>query len=357
MTIIDRYIFKSIFQTTLIVLFVFIAFSGFIDFVSQTDDIGTGNYGVTEAIQYTILKLPSSIFKLLSIIVLIGSLLGLGNLSKNNELLILLSSGMTMRRLGFSVLISGFILCFLSTLVGEYFSPPMERLADQLRTKSKYNYTSLGNGQGIWLKEQNKIININLLNENQSFGNVTIFELNDSSELKRISRATSSTIDDYNQWILSNLQETIFDESGLSTEFLRYKIDKTQLDRDLISLTVVTSEDLNILELYKFIKYLVQNSLDAKIYQTTFHSRIASLLVIPFICLLALPLSLGMSRNRGIGYRVIIGMLIGIAYFMLQNTLIESAQIYKVQPILLGWIPFFILLLCTASAFRLVQWK
>ena len=86
MTIIDRYIFKSIFQTTLIVLFVFIAFSGFIDFVSQTDDIGTGNYGVTEAIQYTILKLPSSIFKLLSIIVLIGSLLGLGNLSKNNEL-------------------------------------------------------------------------------------------------------------------------------------------------------------------------------------------------------------------------------------------------------------------------------
>ncbi|MBT3992852.1 MAG: LptF/LptG family permease, partial [Gammaproteobacteria bacterium] len=121
MTIIDRYIFKSIFQTTLIVLFVFIAFSGFIDFVSQTDDIGTGNYGVTEAIQYTILKLPSSIFKLLSIIVLIGSLLGLGNLSKNNELLILLSSGIKMRRLGFSVLISGFILCFLSTLVGEYF--------------------------------------------------------------------------------------------------------------------------------------------------------------------------------------------------------------------------------------------
>jgi lipopolysaccharide export system permease protein len=101
----------------------------------------------------------------------------------------------------------------------------------------------------------------------------------------------------------------------------------------------------------------VQNSLDAKIYQTAFHSRIASLLVIPFICLLALPLSLGIGRNRGIGFRVVIGMLIGITYFMLQNTLIESAQIYQIQPILLGWIPFFILLLCTASAFRFLQWK
>ena len=357
MTIIDRYIFKAIFQTTWVVLFVFIALSGFVDFISQTDDIGIGNYGVKEAIQYTLLKLPSSIFKLLSIIVLIGSLLGLGMLSKNNELLVLLSSGISMRRLGFSVLISGFILCFLSTLVGEYFSPPMERIADQLRTKSKYNYSSLGNTQGIWLKEQNKIININLLNENKSFGNVTIFELNDSSKIKRISRASSSSIDDYNQWILSNLKETVFNESGLSTEFSRYKIDKTQLDRDLVGLTVVKSEDLNILELYKFTNYLVQNSLDAKVYQTAFHSRIASLLVIPFICLLALPLSLGIGRNRGIGFRVIIGMLIGITYFMLQNTLIESAQIYQIQPIFLGWIPFFILLLCTLLAFRFLQWK
>ena len=82
-----------IFQTTWIVLFIFIALSGFIDFISQTDDIGIGTYGVKEAIQYTLLKLPSSVFKFLSIIVLIGSLLGLGILSKNNELLVLLLVG------------------------------------------------------------------------------------------------------------------------------------------------------------------------------------------------------------------------------------------------------------------------
>ena len=36
----------------------------------------------------------------------------------------------------------------------------MERYADQYRTISKFQYSSLGNTGGIWLKEGNKIINI-----------------------------------------------------------------------------------------------------------------------------------------------------------------------------------------------------
>ena len=88
MKIIDWYIFKAISKMTLIVLFVFASLSGFVDFISQSDDIGIGEYGVYEAVQYTLLKLPSSVFQLIPIIVLIGSLISLGNLSKNNETLI-----------------------------------------------------------------------------------------------------------------------------------------------------------------------------------------------------------------------------------------------------------------------------
>ena len=68
----------------LIVLFVFVALTSVVDFVGQINDIGTGDYGVNQAIQYTLLKLPISIFQLMPIIILIGSLLGLGLLSKNS---------------------------------------------------------------------------------------------------------------------------------------------------------------------------------------------------------------------------------------------------------------------------------
>ena len=276
MKIIDWYIFKAISKMTLIVLFVFASLSGFVDFISQSDDIGIGEYGVYEAVQYTLLKLPSSVFQLIPIIVLIGSLISLGNLSKNNEITVILSSGFSFLRLSISTLIAGLILCFFTITLGEYLSPPMERLADQIRTKNKYNLESIGESKGFWVKEENKIININFVSENNSFGELTIFELGLDGRINKISRASSAGIDDYNQWILSNLSESIFNNTGIESTFSRYKIDKTKLDRDLVSLSVVKSEDLNIIELFKYIEYLESNTLDSGLYKSSFHSRLAA---------------------------------------------------------------------------------
>tara|TARA_B100000686_G_scaffold13857_1_gene13294 strand:- start:20 stop:1090 length:1071 start_codon:yes stop_codon:yes gene_type:complete len=353
--IIDWYIFKAISKMTLIVLFVFASLSGFVDFISQSDDIGIGEYGVYEAVQYTLLKLPSSVFQLIPIIVLIGSLISLGNLSKNNEITVILSSGFSFLRLSISTLLAGLILCFLTITLGEYLSPPMERLADQIRTKNKYNLESIGESKGFWVKEENKIININFVSENNSFGELTIFELGLDGRINKISRASSAGIDDYNQWILSNLSESIFNNTGIESTFSRYKIDKTKLDRDLVSLSVVKSEDLNIIELFKYIEYLESNTLDSGLYKASFHSRLASLFVIPVMCLFALPLSFGFQRSRGAGYRITIGMIIGLAYFIMQNTLMESVQIYSINPVLIGWSPLLLLTVLTMATFKLTR--
>ena len=355
MKLFDWYVFKAILEMTLIVLFVFVALSGFVDFVGQINDIGIGDYGVNQAIQYTLLKLPSSIFQLMPIIILIGSLLGLGLMSKNSELIVLLSSGVSLQRLGISVFSSGIILCFFTVGIGEYISPSMERYADQYRTISKFQYSSLGNTGGIWLKEGDKIININLLEENKSFGNVTIYELKKLSQLSKISRASSAGIDDDNQWILSNLKETVFSENGISQESSRYKIEKTKLDRDLVSLTVVKPENLNVIELYRFVNYLESNGLDADLYIAAFQSRIASIFALPIMCLLALPFSLGFLREKGTGYRILLGVIIGLIYFLIENTLVESSQVYNINPILVGWLPTFLLSLAVFSVFRVIQ--
>ena len=355
MKLFDWYVFRAILEMTLIVLFVFVALSGFVDFVGQINDIGIGDYGVNQAVQYTLLKLPSSVFQLMPIIILIGSLLGLGLMSKNSELIILLSSGVSLHRLAISVFSSGLILCLFTVALGEYISPSMERYADQYRTISKFQYSSLGNTAGIWLKEGDKIININLLEENKSFGNVTIYELKEFSQLSKISRASSAGIDDDNQWILSNLKETVFNESGISQESSRYKIEKTRLDRDLVSLTVVKPENLNVIELYRFVNYLESNELDSDLYSTAFQSRIASIFALPIMCLLALPFSLGFLRDKGTGYRVFLGVIIGLIYFLIDNTLVESSQVYNINPILVGWLPTLLLSLAVFFVFRVIQ--
>ena len=355
MKLFDLYIFKNILQSALVVLLIFLTLLGFLEFIAQADDVGVGTYGLNQAIQYSLLKLPSSIFQLMPIIVLIGSLLALGNMSKNSELLVLLTSGFSLQRMSISVFFSGIVLCFFTASIGEYISPKMERYADQYRAINKYQYSRLGNTGGIWLREGDKIININLLNENKSFGNVSIYQLAENNKLSKISRASSAGIDDFNQWILSNLSETVFNNDGINDNYSRYKIEKTKLNRDLVNLTIVKSENLNIVELYRFISYLDGNELDSSPYRMVFHSRIASLLAIPIMCLLALPFSLGFLRKKGIGYRIILGVMIGLVYFLVQQTLAESAAVYNFEPFLVGWSPTLLLTILVFSLFRVIK--
>lgn len=353
MSIIDLYIFRAILKATLIVGFVFASLSLFVDFVSQSDDIGLGSYGAYEAIQYSLMKLPSSLMKFIPIIVLIGSLVALGNLGKNSELIVLMSSGFSFFRLSLSVFFSGILLAIIFGGSGEYISSPLERYADQFRTKNKFDIETLGDTGGFWVIDEQKIININFVTENNSFGEVTIFEIDEDFAIQKISLASSAGIDDYNQWILSNLSETLFSESGVRSNFSRYQIEKTKLDRDLVSLSVTDSDELNIIELSRFIDYLDDNQLDTKAYITVYHNRLASFLIIPILTLLALQMSVGSQRKRGSGFRVLIGMIIGLSYFISQNAILESAQIFDVNPEIIGYTPLLFVTLVTMIFFSI----
>ena len=353
MNIIDLYLFKSIFRATLIVGFVFASLSLFVDFVSQSDDVGIGSYGVYEAMQYSLMKLPSSLITFIPIMVLIGSLVALGNLGKNSELIVLMSSGFSFFRLSLSVFFSGALLALIFSGSGEYISSPLERYADQFRTKNKFNIETLGDSGGFWVIDESKIININFVKENNSFGEVTIFEIDEDFAIQKISQASSAGIDDFNQWILSNLSETLFSDIGIESNFSRYQIERTDLDRDLVSLSVTDSDELNVIELSRFIDYLENNNLDTKTYQTALHNRLASFLIIPILALLALQMSVGSQRKRGSGFRILIGMIIGLAYFIAQNTILESSQIFEIRPEIIGYIPLIFVTFITMILFSI----
>jgi Lipopolysaccharide export system permease LptF/LptG len=83
MTILDRYIVRSILGSVLLVLTVVLILGALFVFIDQQDDIGVGHYTAVEALWYTLLNLPQQAFELLPITVLIGSLVGLGSLAQH----------------------------------------------------------------------------------------------------------------------------------------------------------------------------------------------------------------------------------------------------------------------------------
>ena len=55
-----------------------------------------------------------------------------------------------------SVFFSGALLALIFSGSGEYLSSPLERYADQFRTKNKFNIETLGDSGGFWVIDESK---------------------------------------------------------------------------------------------------------------------------------------------------------------------------------------------------------
>ena len=65
--ILDRYLGRSLIITSLLAMFVLVAVFSFFSLVDQLDDTGVGNYGVSQAIQYVLLGIPTLSYQLFPI--------------------------------------------------------------------------------------------------------------------------------------------------------------------------------------------------------------------------------------------------------------------------------------------------
>ena len=97
--IVNRYIQRSIFLGTLAALLVLVSLSLFFLFVRELDDLGRGNYGLAQVLQYLALSTPAKLVEFMPLAVLLGSMLSLGALAGNSEIIAMQASGISLPRL------------------------------------------------------------------------------------------------------------------------------------------------------------------------------------------------------------------------------------------------------------------
>jgi lipopolysaccharide export system permease protein len=91
--------------------------------------------------------------------------------------------------------------------------------------------------------------------------------------------------------------------------------------------------------LWSLIGYYRANSLDPKAYLFAFWSRIARTVAIGFSVLLAIPFVLGSLRSSGAGTRTMMGLLLGICFFLVQRLIESGTVVFDLNPVVLAWIP------------------
>jgi lipopolysaccharide export system permease protein len=333
------YILRTVLAYTGLVLLVLLALGALFLFIGQQDDIGTGSYTASQAMLFVVLNLPTYLAQLLPVAALIGTLLGLGNLARGSEIVAMRAAGITTVQFCGWLGVAGVLLAMLMVGLGEFVAPPLEKYARQLKVFAKNSEFSFAGSRGAWLRDGDTIISIQQQSDDVTYGGVQVFRFDAARRVLAVGRAESASVDETNQWRLEGFTETRFLNGG--TEVGRQPLYplRSTLSADLLGLAVVEPEALRLRDLRAYIAHLERNDLDSTAFEIAFWSRIARIVALLIVVMLALPFALGPMRSSGQGARAVIGILIGAAFVLLSQTLESSGQLFNLHPILVGWAP------------------
>ncbi|HUN26722.1 MAG TPA: LPS export ABC transporter permease LptG [Steroidobacteraceae bacterium] len=338
MNTVDRYIVRTILQATALTMSVLLVLAMLFTFIGEQGDIGQGRYTALNAFWYSLLNLPQLAWQLLPIGALIGALLGLGQLARGSELIVLRASGVSVARIAGSALLAALALLGLEVLLGELVAPQLAQAAKQDKAFERFSNVSFGGG-GAWVRDGDTILNVDQLSAGGQFGGMLLFELSRDHHLLAIGRAARARAGSDGRWLLSDYAESRFAPQGVAASITAHRLLLSNVTGAFVALAATLPQDLAARALWAVIEFDRANALDPTQYLFAFWSRIARTIAIVFAVLLAVPFVLGALRTAAAGSRMAVGLILGVAFFLLQRLIESGTVVFNLDPIALAWLP------------------
>jgi lipopolysaccharide export system permease protein len=352
--ILSQYMMRAILATTSLVLVVLLALAGLFEFIAELDDT-RGDYQTPRVILYTLLRLPQLAFEMLPVAALIGSLLGLGALAANSEIIVMRASGLSIRKMSGMVAMTGAVLLVITALLGEFIGPPLDYFARNMRLEARFGQDEDRLGNATWVRDGPVILHLERVSSEFEFGSIYLFLLDENHGLASIARAENSGIDKEDRWVLENLRETRFEGDGVQVVESTLAIEDFNIDAETLGISLVKPQSLSGRGLVSYIAYLKRNSLDARRYETELWYRIARTATVLIMPVLALAFVFGSLRTGGAGARLMIGVVIGLSYYLASEMLANSGQVFNFDPAVIAWLPSALLAVITLIALNRIR--
>ncbi len=350
MNTLDRYLYRTVMLYTVMAMGVLLVLGALFVFISQQNDIGVGEYTTADAFLYTFLNIPVQIFELLPIGAMIGALMGLGMLASSSELVVTRASGVSVWRIAWPVGLAGLTLALTMFGIGEYVAPPLAQFAKREKTASKFADVSFAGSSGAWVKDGNRILRVQTGEVDQSFGGVSLFDLDGPNRLHSIQRADRISVADPKHWRMHNVATTDFSADHVASQVVPEVTIVSNVNPDFLGLAATDPDLLTLRGLKSYIEHLRRNNLDTGSYEIGYWSRIARVFAVIIVTLLALPFVFGPLRTSGAGTRTVIGIMLGVVFFLITRTVENGGQLFGLNPALVGWLPTAVIGFCTLVA-------
>lgn len=350
---IDRYIMEQFLAGILPAMLLLLALFSFMALAEELESVGHGSYTLTDALIVVFLTTPKRIVELLPVTALLGGLFGLGAMANHRELIAIRSAGVSKRRIAVAVSKMALYLCIFITLLQFLVVPGFEHEAATLRSQS----SALGNSQSsesaaFWTRNNQNFIRVEGVLSDRTLEGVEVYTTDRHGRLIRLIQASKALYAGQDDWLLSDVLDSRF-KPGQVLETHWDRLPWTSLlSSDQASMLILPLEALAPNDLVSTILMLRENRMDTHHYEVVFWQQVSLLPSLLAMALLSLPFLLGSVREVSASQRAMIGGLIGISFYLLQQLSGQLAGLMGLNPSLVILSPPLILLAIAIAAIR-----
>ncbi len=329
MKTIRRLIYSEVLAAVLFVVLGFLALFFFFDFVDELPNVGRNGddgYQLVHALAYVALLVPSHLYELLPIAVLIGTIFVMARLAQSSEYTILRTSGLGPWRALRMLLSLGLVFVVLTFATGDYVAPVADRTAQLLKTRYQGRITV---GQtGAWIKERQAdrayTVNVGALSPDGDLLGVRIFEFDGRGALASQTQAPRARFADDAAWVLEGAERSEFMTRGTEGVKIEHRSIPsyrwpTEISPEMVSVALLKPDRMSAIDLFQYIRHLEANSQTSQRYEIEFWRKVFYPLSCLVMVVLALPFAYLHFRSGSITTYVFGGVLIGISFFLLNN--------------------------------------
>ena len=286
---------------------------------------GHNEYGAFEAVWFVVLTIPRMAYQSFPFAVLLGTLVGVGNLSASNELLAFRVSGVSRLRLALAALLGALLLMIPVMYLAESIAPKSEQAARSYKFSKILGTAVSGRSEAIWLRDGIGFIKVEqplLIDRGKEqaveLHQISIYEFAADHALNSVTRADQMYHDGEN-WLLKNAITDRFGQSSIDREESSVTQWKTAIEPGLIKTSITRPYSLSLAKLWTYLKYLEKNNLDNSVYLDAYWEKLTFPLTTAAMVFLAMPFVFVRGRVGNLGMRLFLGAALGFVFFVVDN--------------------------------------
>ena len=350
---IERYLARQIYAAVGFVLLGFLALFALFDLIAELRDLGMGDYQLRQIFTAVALWMPGRAYDLVPIAVLIGTLYVLANLSSNSEFTVMRASGLSPTRAGWMLAKVGLVFAALTFVIGEWVVPASEQAAQQVRMRAIQSLIGGSFHSGLWFKDGRSFINVREARDADLLQGVRIYEFDAAFRLRQVTEAERGEYAGDGKWRLLRVAQTKLGPGGPSVAHHEEADWRSAVSPDLLNVLIVSPERMSALKLYQYLQHLTGNRQKSGRYEIALWKKLFYPLAALVMMALALPFAYMHARSGMVGFKVFLGIMLGIFFHMLNSLFSHVGLLNEWPPMAAAALPS---LLFLVTAILMMVW-